>query len=95
MSLSCIGHMDGTIFPFDHIPREATDTIQLETAIWLNCPYDRSKRIHMGRDVAVLLVIFPFEDDCHTPLSCPNRAVAHVRQGLDQVVGHFLCKPCR
>ena len=95
MCLSCIGHMDGTVFPFDHIPREATDTIQLETAIWFHGTDNSSQSIYMSRDVAVLLVIFTLEDDCHASLSCPNRAVAHVRQGLDQVVGHFFCIACR
>ena len=85
VGLTSIGYMNGTVFPFDHVPRKATDAIQFETPIWLHCPHDRSKRIHMSCDIAVLFVIFTLEDNCHTSLGCTDRTVAHFCQGFHQI----------
>ena len=83
MGLSGISHMDRTIFPFNHIPWETTDTVQLEAAICFHCADNSSQGIHMGCDIALLVCDHTRNGHIHTALSSSSYFVPKTFNGFD------------
>ena len=95
MGLSGISHMDRTIFPFNHIPRETTDTVQLEAAICFHSADNSPQGIHMGCDVALLVCDHTRNGHIHATLSSPSYFVPKAFNGFDQIVCDLTCKTGR
>ena len=70
--LTCASHMNRTVLSLNHVPRETTDTIQFETAIWFDSTDNSTQRIHMGSHIAVLVIILTFNSNIDTTLGCAN-----------------------
>ena len=39
---TCASHMNRTVLPFNHVPRETTDTVHFETTVWFDCTNNSS-----------------------------------------------------
>ena len=78
--------MDGTVLPFNHVPRKAAHLVQLEPAVAFDRAHHSPQGVNVSRHNAVVVIVLARYRHMYESFGSAHRLVAHFFQSRYQIV---------